>query len=374
MIKKLCALFAAGVIWFASFDCVRAEEVIAKCIAVTSGTGCVVRIQDNLLQVQLWGVSEVKSNPEFAAAAQQELSDLINNKEITVEVVNRSEDGTCFSKVYVDGAYVNSAMLSDGFGMLNQAQAGTDDELSKAETNAKKDNKGCWQQGTATSDTNALVPSEEEETIVVPDGTETVTVTRVVDGDTLAIVTASGAVTRICLYGCDAPEKGQQFDEESREALRKTLEGKTIRIQITEKDSRRIKTAKVYADGVYVNRRMLSRGYGIKPPSCKDDDLAEAENRATLSKRGLWIAGTAVIAPWSYRQIAEGRRADAERRRLEQQAREEQAEREMQRMKRLEAQWRREEQRSSSSSGGPVHVRGYYRKDGTYVQPHTRSR
>ncbi len=27
-----------------------------------------------------------------------------------------------------------------------------------------------------------------------------------------------------------------------------------------------------------------------------------------------------------------------------------------------------------SSSGGPVRVKGYYRKDGTYVAPHTRSR
>ncbi|MGE0266662.1 MAG: TonB C-terminal domain-containing protein [Candidatus Obscuribacterales bacterium] len=29
---------------------------------------------------------------------------------------------------------------------------------------------------------------------------------------------------------------------------------------------------------------------------------------------------------------------------------------------------------SSGSSGGPVHVRGYFRKDGTYVRPHTRRR
>lgn len=29
---------------------------------------------------------------------------------------------------------------------------------------------------------------------------------------------------------------------------------------------------------------------------------------------------------------------------------------------------------SSVSTGGRVHVRGYYRKDGTYVRPHTRSR
>jgi len=28
---------------------------------------------------------------------------------------------------------------------------------------------------------------------------------------------------------------------------------------------------------------------------------------------------------------------------------------------------------SSSSSGGPVRVKGYYRKNGTYVRPHTRS-
>ena|SRR5687767_13513050 len=28
---------------------------------------------------------------------------------------------------------------------------------------------------------------------------------------------------------------------------------------------------------------------------------------------------------------------------------------------------------SSSSSGGTVYVKGYYRKDGTYVRPHTRS-
>lgn len=29
---------------------------------------------------------------------------------------------------------------------------------------------------------------------------------------------------------------------------------------------------------------------------------------------------------------------------------------------------------SSSHSSGPVQVKGYYRRDGTYVQPHTRSR
>lgn len=29
--------------------------------------------------------------------------------------------------------------------------------------------------------------------------------------------------------------------------------------------------------------------------------------------------------------------------------------------------------RASSSSGGAVHVKGYYRKNGTYVKPHTRS-
>lgn len=29
---------------------------------------------------------------------------------------------------------------------------------------------------------------------------------------------------------------------------------------------------------------------------------------------------------------------------------------------------------ASPSTGGSVHVRGYYRKDGTYVRPHTRSR
>lgn len=28
----------------------------------------------------------------------------------------------------------------------------------------------------------------------------------------------------------------------------------------------------------------------------------------------------------------------------------------------------------TSSGSGPVHVRGYYRRDGTYVRPHTRSR
>jgi hypothetical protein len=29
---------------------------------------------------------------------------------------------------------------------------------------------------------------------------------------------------------------------------------------------------------------------------------------------------------------------------------------------------------ASPGTGGPVHVRGYYRRDGTYVRPHTRSR
>lgn len=32
------------------------------------------------------------------------------------------------------------------------------------------------------------------------------------------------------------------------------------------------------------------------------------------------------------------------------------------------------ESSASPNSGGSVHVRGYYRRDGTYVRPHTRSR
>ncbi len=358
--RQLFSFFLFSVFWLVSIKhcCAWAEQMVATCIAVSSGDSCIIRRDDqNLMQIQLWGVEQIEEDVEMQDRAKKQLTDLIQNKPVTVNVITERNNGIGLAKVYAGDCYINSAMLLGG--LLKTSPAHPDTELRKFEDEARLAGKGCWHRppAVALSQTKVTVPCSLAEATPV-------SVTRVVDGDTMSIVTEDGTMTRICLYGCDAPEKGQEYERESSEALAEALEGKAIRVQLLDKDERLIKTARVYANGEYVNQRMLEKGHGQVPPSCRDDQLRQVEAKAIRSKIGLWIKA-ARVAPWAYRQIAAGRRADAQRRLLELQQR------------KAEERKHRDtfgHDSASSSGGGSIYVKGYYRKDGTYVRPHLRKR
>jgi micrococcal nuclease len=120
---------------------------------------------------------------------------------------------------------------------------------------------------------------------------------KVIDGDTLDVWTGK-KIERIRLIGVDTPEtkdprrKVQRFGKEASTFLRKTIKGKTLRLERTEKDAHKRTLAFVYLpDGRCVNDLIIKEGYGyafVKYPFPGLERLKAFEAEAREAKRGLW--------------------------------------------------------------------------------------
>lgn len=117
-----------------------------------------------------------------------------------------------------------------------------------------------------------------------------VKVTRVIDGDTIAI---EGGY-HIRYIGIDAPEKDELSYIEAKQANKELVEGKRIRLEkdISEKDRYGRLLRYVYVEGTFINAEMVRQGYACAKayvPDVKYQVYLEAvEKEARQTKRGIW--------------------------------------------------------------------------------------
>lgn len=255
-------------------------------------------------------------------------------------------------------------------------------------------------------------------------------VMRVVDGDTIA-VEIEGEQQAVRLIGVDTPETVhpskpvETYGKEASSFTRNLLLGESVYLKPDQGDSlERDKYGRLLAyvyrapDRLFVNAEIIRQGYGhayTVYPFAKMDEFRVHEQAARTAGRGLWGVVTTTEAPKSAEVVTPAKPA-AERVYLTSSG---------SRYHRAgcrylsksqiptsleyvagkyracsvcnppsvtpepEARYNVEPQRRSvlggvdlgisggsdgaSSGGGTVRVRGYYRKDGTYVRPHTRS-
>ena len=128
-------------------------------------------------------------------------------------------------------------------------------------------------------------------------------VVKVTDGDTFELLDSASRQFRIRLNGIDAPEKGQDYFQASRQSLGDMLQKKHVSVRYLKKDRYGRLLADVYVDGKsWVNFKMVVTGmaWHFKKYS-SDKMLAEAERKARLQRIGLWKLPSPV-APWDFRQ------------------------------------------------------------------------
>ena len=122
---------------------------------------------------------------------------------------------------------------------------------------------------------------------------ETVTVTRVIDGDTIVI--ATGQLVRY--IGIDTPEinpKIEAYGFAAWEANRELVEGKEITLEcdISETDKYGRLLRYVYIDDIFVNAELVRRGLAeakAYPPDTKHQEyLEELEAVAREAGQGIW--------------------------------------------------------------------------------------
>jgi micrococcal nuclease len=127
----------------------------------------------------------------------------------------------------------------------------------------------------------------------IPATEEKVTVTRVIDGDTIVI--AGGAHVRY--IGMDTPEIYPEVEFYGLEAKAKNIElveGKVVTLvkDVSETDKYGRLLRYVYVDGVFVNGELVRLGYAraaAYPPDTKYESLlAQLEKEAKAAKLGIW--------------------------------------------------------------------------------------
>ena len=131
---------------------------------------------------------------------------------------------------------------------------------------------------------------------------------RVIDGDTLEVITPNGQSERIRLFGIDAPESKQSHGAYSTEKLQECVNNTNVSIEWKERDFYKRVVGKVVADGKDCNLNQLQQGAAwhyknYQKNQIEYDRLAysNAEVTARTESRGLW-AKLDVVAPWDYRK------------------------------------------------------------------------
>lgn len=125
----------------------------------------------------------------------------------------------------------------------------------------------------------------------------------VVDGDTADVKLASGMI-RIRLHAIDAPETGQPYGQNAKQALSALVFGKSVQVEPYEQDRYDRLVARLWVDELDVNAEMVKRGMAWTYRRYADDpSYCAFEKGARELQRGLWsLPAGQRPAPWEWRQ------------------------------------------------------------------------
>jgi endonuclease YncB( thermonuclease family) len=127
-------------------------------------------------------------------------------------------------------------------------------------------------------------------------------VTRVIDGDTIDVLLASGRI-RVRLHGIDAPEGNQPGGAAASNWLRQQLRDRQVLLEPVSQDQYDRLVAVVHLEDRNINRELVQQGHAWayrRYMRRVDRELCSLEDSARRQRAGLWAAAAA-HAPWEHR-------------------------------------------------------------------------
>ena len=138
----------------------------------------------------------------------------------------------------------------------------------------------------------------------------TAKVIKVVDGDTIDVLTDDKETIRIRLNGIDCPERGQPFGNNAKQFVSDSVGGQMVRI-VTHGDDRYGRAiGDIYHDGTLLNLSLVKAGLAwhyVKYATDRED-LVQAEQQARALQTGLWGGSHEPIPPWDWRKMSKDER------------------------------------------------------------------
>lgn len=128
-------------------------------------------------------------------------------------------------------------------------------------------------------------------------------VVRVLDGDTVSVLTAEKKEIRVRLAEIDAPEKDQPFGMKAKTMLSDLIFAKDVTVVKTGTDRWRRQLGRIYQGQTDVNLEMVKAGGAwAYTEYLKDGALRTAEEAARSSTLGLWaLQEDQRVPPWEWR-------------------------------------------------------------------------
>lgn len=125
---------------------------------------------------------------------------------------------------------------------------------------------------------------------------------RVLDGDTVDVLTAQNQTVRVRLANIDAPEKSQAFGQRSRQNLTSLIAGRMVDVHVQNQDQYGRTVGRVVADGVEANTEQVRAGLAwVYTRYNQDRRLPAIEAQAKREQLGLW-SDPQPLEPWMYRR------------------------------------------------------------------------
>lgn len=134
-----------------------------------------------------------------------------------------------------------------------------------------------------------------------PEPASATTVVRVIDGDTIEVRLAQGAIEKVRLIGIDTPETVdprrpvQCFGKEASAHLKELLIGRVVQLEREPQNDDRDKYGRllryVFVADEFINQKMVSDGYAYaytKFPFAFKNQFINAQREARIAQRGLW--------------------------------------------------------------------------------------
>ena len=128
------------------------------------------------------------------------------------------------------------------------------------------------------------------------------TVVRVLDGDTLDVLSDKGTV-RVRLWGVDAPETKQPYGGEANQYLTDLVEGKRVVVWTHDTDRYGRVIGDVFGPDGSLSKQLLRAGlaHWYRQYAPEDLGLATSETYARNEREGLW-ADPDPVPPWVFRK------------------------------------------------------------------------
>ena len=126
-------------------------------------------------------------------------------------------------------------------------------------------------------------------------------VEKVIDGDTV-YGSLNGKTYKLRLTEIDAPERNQPFGRQSKVFLRDLLKDGEFNADISGQDQYGRYLARLYDNGVDINRKMVSEGMAwVYDDYVTDKTFYQNQQEAQEQKKGLW-SKRYPAPPWEWRR------------------------------------------------------------------------